>query len=83
MDMEVLSKRFGGRITFFNCVDIQTVMSRNDHKEIYDYGCRMVKAFGGEKGGFIGKIYPQLQDINVTAESAIASLDAFLGKVSE
>ena len=80
MGLDLLGERFGGRICFFNCVDIQSVMPRNDHKEIYEYGCRMVEAFASEKGGFIGKIYPQLQDIDVTVESAIVSLDAFLGK---
>lgn len=80
MGMDNLAERFAGRIAFFNCVDIQSVMPRNDHKEIYEYGCRMVKAFSSEKGGFIGKVYPQLQDIEVTVDSAIVSLNAFMGK---
>ena len=79
MGMDILIERFGGKICFFNCVDIQSVMPRNDHKEIYDYGRRMVKGFSSARGGFIGKVYPQLQDINVTVDSAVASLDAFLG----
>jgi len=80
MGLENLAEKFAGRIAFFNCVDIQSVMPRNDHTEIYEYGRRLVTAFSSEKGGFIGKIYPQLQDIDVTVDSAIVSLEAFLTK---
>jgi len=78
MGLDKLAERFGGRVAFLNCVDIQTVMPRNDHKEIYEYARRMVKLLNTEKGRFFGKVYPQLQDINVCVDSAIASLEGFL-----
>ncbi|HEX9971591.1 MAG TPA: uroporphyrinogen decarboxylase family protein, partial [bacterium] len=43
MGLELLGERFGGRITFFNPVDIQTTMAHGSLDEIRAYCRKMVK----------------------------------------
>jgi len=57
MGLDVLGKRFGGRITFQCPVDIQVVMPRGDYDEIRDYCRQLVRAFAKPKGGFIANWY--------------------------
>ncbi len=55
--LENLGRRFGGRITFWCPVDIQTVMCNGSEKQIREY-CRMlVETLGRKEGGFIPKWY--------------------------
>ena len=57
MGLELLGRRFGGRITFYNPVDIQNTMVRGTAGEIQAYARRMVSLLGRPTGGFITKWY--------------------------
>lgn len=57
MGLELLGERFGGRITFYNPVDIQTVMVNGSLDEIRQYCRKMVAVLGRPDGGFIPKWY--------------------------
>ena len=57
MGLDVLGKRFGGRLTFECPVDIQAVMPRADYGEIRAYCRQLVRTFATLKGGFIANWY--------------------------
>ncbi|MBD3386889.1 hypothetical protein GF407_18440 [candidate division KSB1 bacterium] len=57
MGLELLGKRFGGRITFYSPVDIQNTMVNGTPDEIREYCRKMVTLLGRPKGGFIPKWY--------------------------
>jgi len=56
MGIEDLGRRFGGRICFFDPVDIQTMM-RSTPEGVAAYARRLVKRLGDFDGGFIAKWY--------------------------
>ena len=58
MGLELLGKRFGGRITFYSPVDIQNTMVNGTVEEIRTYCRQMFKLLGRSNGGFIPKWYP-------------------------
>ncbi|NQU42303.1 hypothetical protein HQ520_03400 [bacterium] len=78
MGLETLGERFGGRITFWCPVDIQTVMPRNDEDEIRNYVTRMVRALGRPEGGFIAKWYSDPKSVGHTPEAIEAMCQAFM-----
>ena len=57
MGLELLNKRFAGRITFFSPVDIQNTMATGTIEQIRAYCRKMVKVLGTDNGGFIPKYY--------------------------
>lgn len=57
MGLDVLGARFGGRIAFWNPVDIQHTMAHGTLEEIRVYCRKMVAALGRPEGGFIAKWY--------------------------
>jgi len=57
MGLELLGRRFGGRITFFSPVDIQKTMVRGSLDDIRRYARDMVRLLGRPKGGFIPRWY--------------------------
>ena len=57
MGLDLLGRRFGGRITFWCPVDIQNTMVRGSLEEIRAYCRKMVLALGRPHGGFIAKWY--------------------------
>ncbi|OGV59287.1 MAG: hypothetical protein A2498_05950 [Lentisphaerae bacterium RIFOXYC12_FULL_60_16] len=57
MGLELLDKRFGGRITFFSPVDIQNTMIKGSLDDIRAYCRAMVKHLGRPKGGLIPRWY--------------------------
>ncbi len=57
MTLELLSKWFRGKITFWNPVDIQKTMAHGTIEEIKAYARKMVRLLGTPKGGFIAKNY--------------------------
>ena len=57
MGLELLGERFGGRITFYNPVDIQQTMVHGSMEEIRAYCRKMAKLLGRANGGFIPKWY--------------------------
>jgi uroporphyrinogen decarboxylase len=57
MGLEMLGRRFSGRIAFYNPVDIQKTMVQGSPDEIRQYCREMVKHLHTDKGGFIPKWY--------------------------
>ena len=87
MGLDVLSKRFGGRITFYSPVDIQTVLPRGDYDEIRAYCRKLVKAFATPQGGFIPRWYGdpkgaghRMDAVNVMCEEFLRLSQEMYGK---
>ena len=57
MGVELLGRRFGGRMTFFCPVDIQKTMCLGTPDEIRAQCRRLVRTLGRPSGGFIGRNY--------------------------
>jgi uroporphyrinogen decarboxylase len=73
-----LAEEFGGRICFWNTVDIQwsanEAVSPDDLRaEVAD----MVRVFNRFKGGFMARHYPQPRDINLSPERVQIIAEAF------
>jgi len=78
MGLDLLGKRFGGRIAFWCEVDIQNTMARGSLQEIRAYCRKMVAALGRPKGGFIAKWYADPVAVGHTQEAVDAMCDEFL-----
>jgi len=78
MGLENLSRRFGGRICFFNPVDIQSVMQRGTPQQVAAYARRMVKLLGDFNGGFIAKWYNDPEGAGHSQENIEAMCRAFV-----
>jgi len=78
MGLETLGERFGGRITFWCPVDIQSTMARGDPAEVRAYCRRMVEALGTRKGGFIAGHYGDPAGAGHTQEAIDAMCDEFM-----
>ncbi len=57
MGLDLLGRRFGGRITFFAPVDIQRTFARGTLDDIRAYCRKMVQTLGRPEGGFIPRWY--------------------------
>jgi len=82
MGLELLGRRFGGRITFWCPVDIQNTMARGDLEEIRRYVRKMVTALSRSEGGFICGYYGDPVGAGHTQEAIDAMCREFL-QVSE
>jgi len=78
MGLELLGKRFGGRITFYCPVDIQKTMAYGSLDEIRAYCWKMVKALGRPEGGFIPKWYGDPVGAGHRQEAINAMCEEFL-----
>jgi hypothetical protein len=79
MGYQQLTELFGGRICFWNTVDIQWsthsgVTNGDVRAEVAD----MVASFDRFKGGFIARQYPQPWGIDLSYEHNIAIYEAFM-----
>lgn len=77
MGLEKLAQEFGGKICFWNPVDIQTVMIKGTPDEVDKYALKMITALGSSRGGFIGKYYPQPKGPGHSEENNKAAFNAF------
>jgi len=78
MGLELLGKRFGGRLTFFSPVDIQKTLASGDIPAIEQY-CRDMKAhLAADKGGFIPRWYSDPVGAGHTEKAVCAMCDEFL-----
>ncbi len=77
MGLDLLGERFGGRITFWNPVDIQKTMSAGTTDEIRAYARKMVRALGRPNGGFIGKWYKDPRSAGHRPEAVQAMAEEF------
>lgn len=57
MGLQLLGKRFGGRLTFFSPVDIQQTMVHGSLEQIRAYCRQMVRLLGRPTGGFMPRWY--------------------------
>ena len=78
MGLDFLGKRFGGRLTFLNPVDVQTVMPRGDFDEIRAYCRKMAKAFATPKGGFIPRWYSDPKGAGHSMDAVNVMCEEFL-----
>ena len=82
MGIELLGKRFGGRITFFSPVDIQHTMVYGTLDEIRQYCRAMAKHLGRPSGGFIPRWYTDPVSIQHRPEAIQAMAEEFV-KISQ
>ncbi len=79
MGHRTLAERFGGKICFWNTVDIQWSTGESATAEgIEREVAEMMRAFDRFEGGIIARHYPQPQDIELCPEFHQASYQAFL-----
>jgi len=78
MGLELLGRRFGGRITFWCPVDIQGVMTRGTLDEIRAYCRKMVRLLGRREGGFIAQWYASPVSVGHRPEAIAAMSEEFL-----
>ena len=84
MGLELLSKRFGGRICFWCPVDIQKTMVEGSVEDVQAYAKKLIDRLGCFHGGFIAKWYISPQAVNHTQEKIDAMCRTFVeygGKV--
>ena len=78
MGLELLGRRFGGRITFFSPVDIQQTMYNGTLDDIRAYCHRMVDLLGRPDGGFIPRWYTDPAAAGHRPEAVDAMCEEFL-----
>ncbi len=78
MGLELLGERFGGRITFYNPVDIQNTMVYGSIADIRNYCRKMAKLLGRPNGGFIPKWYSDPVGAGHRQEAIDVMCDEFL-----
>ena len=78
MGVEHLADEFGGRITFWCPVDIQSTMVKGSVEDVVNYARRLIANFGAYGGGFISKHYGGGEVINHSPEKVEAMARAFV-----
>ena len=77
MGIEWLGRHYGGRICFWNPVDIQTTIGSGDLDAIEDEARRQIWHLGNRGGGFMVKAYQQPESVGMTAAQARRQHEAF------
>jgi len=78
MDGQKLAENFGGRICFWNTVDIQWAADPNlTDQDLRKEAADMVKLFNRVDGGFMARHYPQPRDVNLSQERCRILAEAF------
>lgn len=78
MGLELLGKRFGGRLTFYAPVDIQHTMCTNDLGAIRAYCGEMVRHLARPTGGFLPRWYSDPDGAGHTRKAIDAMCTKFL-----
>lgn len=78
MGLELLGKRFGGRVTFFSPVDIQNTMVNGSLDDIRAYCREMARHLGRPGGGFIPRWYTDPVGAGHRQEALDAMCEEFL-----
>jgi uroporphyrinogen decarboxylase len=73
-----LAEAFGGKICFWNCVDIQWSTAGTSLDEVRREPSRMIAQLGRYHGGFIARQYPQPRDIAISPDMHHAIYEAFM-----
>lgn len=82
MGIDWLSEHFGGKVCFWNPVDIQRTVGRGDIEAIEDEAHHQVWALGNYGGGFMVKAYQQPNSVAMTVEESEAQYRAFMRHAS-
>ena len=77
MGIDWLGERYGGRIAFWNCVDIQKTATSGDLDAIEEEALHQIWTLGNFDGGFMVKAYQQPESIGMTAAQAQRQFEAF------
>jgi len=75
--IEKLGSQFGGKICFFNPVDIQKTIQTGNLEEIRESAKKMIKYLGSFNGGFMAREYPQPEAIDITQDKIEVMYQAF------
>ncbi|MHB9134354.1 MAG: uroporphyrinogen decarboxylase family protein [Armatimonadota bacterium] len=78
MGLELLSERFGGRITFYVPVDIQQTMCKGTPDDVRAYARKMVRLLGRPEGGIIVRSYGDPTGAGHSQENMDAMCTEFL-----
>jgi hypothetical protein len=79
MGYKRLTDEFGGKICFWNTLDIQwSTQASVTAEEVRAEVAKMTKTFARFHGGFIARHYPQPWDIHLSNEMQMAIYEAFL-----
>lgn len=78
MGLQNLGNRFAGRLCFFNPVDIQAVMPKNNLREIKDYTIEMVDALKRNNAGFMLRWYSDYKGAGHSKEAIDSMCKEFL-----
>lgn len=78
MGLELLGKRFGGRITFLASADIQTVLCFGSDDDIRKYCREMVKHLWRPEGGFIPMVYGDNEGMHIRPDAIKVMCEEFL-----
>jgi uroporphyrinogen decarboxylase len=78
MGHEKLTGEFGGKICFWNTVDIQwSVLEDITEDDLRHEVAEMIETYNRFEGGFMARHYPQPRDINLSAERNRVIAEAF------
>ncbi|NLW86920.1 MAG: hypothetical protein GXY38_08610 [Planctomycetes bacterium] len=78
MGIDYLGDNYGGKICFWNPVDIQKTMPTGDAGAIADEAHHQIWAMGRHNGGFMVKAYQQPNAIGLTTAALEAQYQAFM-----
>lgn len=78
MGIDWLGEHYGGKICFWNPVDIQKTMPTGDLRRIEEEAHRQVWRLGNFGGGFMVKAYQQPNAVRITAEASEVQHQAFM-----
>ncbi|MCJ7492446.1 MAG: hypothetical protein MUP15_09930 [Dehalococcoidia bacterium] len=79
MGVERLANEFGGKVCFWNCVDIQwSSQPEVTPDEVREEATQMALAMSRFDGGFVARQYPQPEDIEMSVEKHRAIYEGFM-----
>ncbi len=78
MGIEWLGEHYGGKLCFWNPVDIQKTMPTGDLRRIEEEAHRQVWHLGNYGGGFMVKAYQQPNAVGITIAASEAQYQAFV-----
>jgi hypothetical protein len=77
MGIEWLGRHYGGKLCFWNPVDIQTTIATGDLDAIEDEARRQIWHLGNHGGGFLVKAYQQPESVGMTVGQVQRQYEAF------
>jgi len=75
--LDRLAELGGGKIAFFNVVDIQQVLPQGSPEEIEAYVVEMIEKLGCYNGGLVAATYPTLYSIGATRQQEKIMFNAY------